>query len=173
MDASAENLKPAETGPETSTETLSPRGIAAMQGFDESQPEPANPEPANDWVDHGIIDVPVADLPMPEGVSSPADFPHHITWDDCASATSQLPQIQQEVNAGKTGDDFFNEDQAAKLDHEHGKKRIYDLYYGSDPVQVDKVDGQYVSINSGRHRVYAAKALGLETMPARVIEKKS
>ena len=98
----------------------------------------------NDWKDLGIVDVPVADLPSPDGVSSPDDFNHHISWEDAKSATEQLPQLQQEVAAGKTGDDFTAEDQAAGLDYQNGNRRLYDLYYSSyDPVRVDKMGDQY------------------------------
>jgi hypothetical protein len=123
------------------------------------------------WEDKGVIDVPVADLPDPEGVESPQDFDHHITWEDAQSATKQLPEIQDLVKNGKTGDDFSTEDQAAGLDYAHGKRRVYDLYYGSNPVRLDK-DGDHYDIVSGRHRIYAAKELGLSTVPARVKEKR-
>lgn len=123
-----------------------------------------------DWVDRGIVDVPVADLPMPEGVNGPQDFDHHITWDDATSAAKRLPDVQADLQAGKTADDFSAEDAQSGFDYAHGKRGIYDLYYGSDPVSVEKVGDEY-SILSGRHRVYAAKAVGLESIPARVMEK--
>jgi hypothetical protein len=127
----------------------------------------------NDWKNLGIINIPIADLPEPDGVNSQDDFNHHISWEDAKSATLQLPQIQQEVALGKTGDDFYTEDQAAGLDWQHGRKRVYDLYYSNtDPIQVDKNGGQY-TINSGRHRIYAAKTLGLEMVPAQVRENKN
>jgi hypothetical protein len=161
MDANREGYETQETQPLDQKEPLSVKGIAAAQGEAERK---------SDWVDHGIIDVQVSDLPDPENVSSPEDFDHHISWEDAQKATKQLPEIQKEVNGGKTGDDFYDEDQAAGLDHSEGKKRIYDLYYGSDPVRLDKVGDQY-DIVSGRHRIFAAKELGLDTIPARVREK--
>lgn len=124
----------------------------------------------SDWVDRGVIDVPVKDLPMPEGVSSPDDFNHHISWEDAKSAAERLPGIQADVKAGKTADDFSAEDQLNGLDYAHGKRGVYDLFYGSDPVRVEKVGDNY-DIISGRHRVYAAKAAGLDSIPARVMEK--
>ena len=161
MDANKELFETQETEPTEQKERLSANGIASAQGEIEKK---------SDWVDHGIIDVPVTDLPDPENVSSPEDFDHHISWEDAQKATKQLPEIQKEVNQGKTGDDFYDQDQAAGLDHSEGKKRIYDLYYGSDPVKLDKVGDQY-DIVSGRHRIFAAKELGLDTIPAHVNEK--
>jgi hypothetical protein len=122
------------------------------------------------WEDRGIIDVPVAKLPDPDNIKSPEDFDHHITWKDAQEATLKLPEVQQQVNAGNTRDDFSAEDKINNIDPMHGKTRIYDLYYGSDPVTVDK-DGEDYSIEKGRHRIFAAKTLGLETIPARVKEK--
>jgi len=146
--------------PKGNEASLTPRGVAAMQG---------DTKEGRDWVDRGIMDVPVADLPAPEGVSSPADFDHHIAWQDAQTATQQLPEIQKVVRDGKTGDDFYREDQAANLDYVHGKQRTYDLFYGTDAVKLDKVGDQY-TIVSGRHRIFAAKDAGLETIPASVSE---
>lgn len=140
---------------------LKDEGIKSIQGDSISKQE---------WVDHGIIDVPVTELPIPENVDNPDDFDHHISWEDAKSATEQLPQIQEETKNGKGRDDFHLEDQQNGLDYSQGKERIYDLYYGSDPVVLDKIGDKY-DIVSGRHRVYAAKTLGLESIPARVKEK--
>lgn len=162
MDTTPESKGPAETPAAAPPENLSPKGMAAVQGIEA--------DTSGEWKDLGIVDVPVTDLPMPEGVSGPADFDHHISYEDALSATRQLPEVQAEVNADKTRDDFWAADRAAGLDYAHGKERVYDLYYGSDPVTLSKEDGKY-SIESGRHRVYAAKVLGLDSIPARVHEK--
>ncbi len=163
-----EVLTPKDTAP------VGPIGVKAMQGDTSSAQTAAATSdtglPKDVWEDKGIIDVPVANLPDLDGVDSPADFDHHISWEDAQSATKQLPVIQDQVKAGMTGDDFSNEDQVAGLDYAHGKRRVYDLYYGSDPVRLDK-DGDQYDIVSGRHRIYAAKTLGLSTIPAWVKEK--
>ena len=140
---------------------LEPETIKAIQGGDINNQE---------WVDRGIVDVPVADIPMPEDVTSPEDFNHHISWENAKSATEQLPQIQEAVKSGKCRDDFWSEDQKNGMDWAHGKERVYDLFYGNDPIKLDK-EGDHYDIVSGRHRIYAAKALGLETIPARLHEK--
>ncbi len=145
------------------TKSLNNEGVKSIQGIDISKDE---------WVDRGIIDVPVKDLPAPDDVNSPDDFHHHISWDDAKTASEQLPGIQADVNAGKTAEDFSREDENNGLDWKSGNRRIYDLYYGNDPVVVDK-DGNDYTIVSGRHRIFIAKELGLETIPAKVIEKVS
>lgn len=140
---------------------LNKEGVKSIQGVESTKSE---------WVDRGIIDVPVADLPIPEGVSNTSDFNHHITWEDARTATSQLPDIQAEVKGGKTDEDFSKDDEKDGQSWQTGKRRIYDLFYGNDPVVLDK-DGDQYTIVSGRHRIFAAKELGLETIPAKVTEK--
>jgi len=109
----------------------------------------------SDWIDHDIIDVKVADLPWPEGVTGPVDF-EKINWEDAQAATRRLPEIREQLATGVQPDELTPEE-----------RRVYELYYGSRPVKLALIDGKYL-IDSGRHRVYAAKALGLETLPARV-----
>ena len=128
--------------------------------------QPSEPK----WVDHGIINVPTKELPDPENVNSPSNFDHHIQWEDAEKATKELQDIQAQVATGKTGDDFYKEDAAKGLSYPEGKQRIYDLYYGSDPIVLDKVGDDY-TIVSGRHRIFAAKYLEIPSVPARVREK--
>lgn len=163
MDSKYETPEASDPNSAGSPEKFSPAGIASMQG---------DARINRDWIDKGIVDVPVEDLPAPEDVSSPADFDHHITWEDAQAATNRLPEIQKQVNAGKTGDDFSMSDQAKGLSDEQGDRKIFDLYYGSDPIRLDK-DGTEYTILAGRHRIFAAKEAGLKTIPARVNEKVS
>lgn len=161
-DTRPEAESPAELSEGYPRERLSSGGIARMQG--------KVSDAGREWKDLGIIDVPVANLPKPDGADGPQDFDHHISYPDAIAASRQLPDLQEQVRAGKTGDDFWADDQAAGLDYAHGRQRLYDLYYGSDPVRLDKVGDQY-DIVSGRHRIFAAKELGLATIPAHVREK--
>ncbi len=167
--AALDSVKPVDTIEKTAPSFQPPRPvsreikqIASVQGV--------SPESGQDWKDLGIVDVPVADLPSPEGVSSAADFNHHIVYDQAVQATQALPRLQAEVKAGKGRDDFWCEDQAAGLSREQGRERLYDLYYGDDPITVEKIGNQY-NILSGRHRIFAAQQAGLETIPAHVREK--
>jgi hypothetical protein len=164
--------------PETPTTGTNDVIRRSMQGYpqdtaeaDSSSYQPdADDKGTYDWVDRGMQDTPVDDLPWPEDVNGPEDFNHHITYDDAISATRQLEEIQPSVNRGYTSDDFARLDSEQGLDYSRGQQRIYDLYYGSDPIRLDR-DGEDYDIVSGRHRVYAAKVCGLTTVPAHVTEK--
>lgn len=124
------------------------------------------------WEDRGIIDVPVADLPQPEGVNGPQDFDHHITYPDAVAASRQLQEMKPQIDGGYKSDDFAALDRKNGLDYAGGRQRVYDLFYGGDPVSVTK-DGNKYDIDSGRHRIYIAKEAGYDTIPARVREKVS
>jgi hypothetical protein len=124
----------------------------------------------SDWVDRGIQDVPVVDLPWPEGINGTEDFNHHIAYDDAIRAAQQLEEMKPLIARGFTSEGFANRDAAAGLDYEHGQQRIYDLYYGNNAIRLNR-DGDSYDIISGRHRIYVAKELGIDSVPARVKER--
>ncbi len=68
--------------------------------------QPTDGDVSYDWVDRGIIDVPVSDLPDSPDIQSPEDFHHHISWEDAKKGVEMLPEIQEDLAAGKTYDDF-------------------------------------------------------------------
>jgi hypothetical protein len=178
---------PSEAAP-PAARPFSSRGMSAMQGeydpADEVSQTPDLPpvSPAlpntssdsaniSDWKNLGIVDVPVSALPDPD-VKSSDDFNHNISWEDAKKRTLELPSLQRDVAAGKVGDDFSAEDEAAGRSYTdpEGRRRLFDLYYGSQPIKLAK-DGDNYFIDGGNHRIFAAKELGLETIPARVKEK--
>lgn len=122
------------------------------------------------WEDRGIVDVPVADLPQPEGVNGPQDFDHHISYSDAVRANEQLQTMKPQIDSGYKSDDFADLDKKNGLDYANGQQRVYDLYYGSDPVTLDK-DGNNYDIVSGRHRIFIAQESGNDYIPALVREK--
>lgn len=139
---------------------------------DSAPPPAAGVQEKDHWEDRGIIDVPVADLPQPEGVNGSQDFNHHIKYEDAILATKGIQEMKPQIDAGYTSDDFAKLDKSKGLEYEHGRQRIYDLYYGSDPIALDK-DGDKYDIVSGRHRIFAAKEVGVDSIPAHVKEKTS
>lgn len=104
------------------------------------------------------IDVPLENVKWPEGISGKEDFTR-LSWEDAKYATYRLPDIQKSVNANMSREDFSEDDQ-----------RIYDLYYGDNPVKLYKV-GEKITVEKGRHRVFMAKKMGRVSIPARVLEK--
>lgn len=128
-----------------------------------------NKEAISEWVDRGIQDVPVADLPQPDGITV-ENFDHHITHQDAVRALEKFEKMRPLLAQGYKSEDFAALDRANGLEYADGQQRIHDLFFGSDPVYVNK-DGANYDIISGRHRVFVAKELGIETIPARVKER--
>lgn len=124
----------------------------------------------NEWVDYGINNVKVQDLKISEGVESKEDF-SKISWEDAIHATEQLPNLIEEVESRKGMEDFREIDRQNGVDPWFGKEKSFNLYYGGDPVKVEKIGDRYL-IDHGRHRIFAAKGLGIEIIPARVKELK-
>ncbi len=149
------------------SQALNPDALQAIQGME--APTADAPDEAYDWVDRGIVDVPVAQLPDAPDIQRPEDF-KKISFEDAIEGVDRLPQIQQEMQAGKTLDDFRQEDLDNGIQGNGGKAGYYQLFYGSSPIRVDKVGEDYTVID-GRHRIAAARLRGLETLPAHVVER--
>lgn len=118
-----------------------------------------------------IVEVPVADLPDPPDVTGPEN--HHITYDNAIHHTRQLNEVVLPwVRAGAVKDDFYALDRAMGNDDDTGQNersfvRTYELFFGMNPVKLDRTTNGGGSIVDGRHRIYAAKALGLTSLPVR------
>lgn len=138
----------------------------ANEGSDNSQETPQSAIEQKEL--NRIQDVPVSQLPWPEGVNGPQDF-EKISHQDAVHVTNELQKMKPLIEEGYGAEDFGQLDKANGVDYLTGQQRIFELFYGSDPIRVYKYGEQY-SIDKGRHRVYVAKELGLETIPAQVRE---
>lgn len=160
-----EGQYPAESeGNVTASESLEGDSMRAMQGFQDDGQIPVEQE-------LGLTNFKVADLPTPEDVNGPDDFHHHIEWEDAQTACQRFPEVQKQVEAGKTRDDFFREDQEKGLawNDKNASTRVYDLFYSkNDPIAISKDHEGGYSIDSGRHRIFMAKHEGLDTIPVKV-----
>jgi hypothetical protein len=75
------------------------------------------------------------------------------------------------VEKGAGVDDFQNLDLQRGVNYAHGSQRVYEAFYGQEPIRLNKIGDRYEVVN-GYHRLYVAKEMNLSTVPARVIEKK-
>lgn len=123
------------------------------------------------WVNRGIQDVAVADLPDPEGISDESDF-SKVSMQEMEIGLQRLQEIKPLVDngVGANSDYWANYDQAHKLDYVHGYQRVYEAFYGAQPIKVYK-DGSTYDINGGRHRIWLAKRMGISILPMRVFER--
>lgn len=78
-----------------------------------------------------------------------------------------LPAIQR---GGADSDYFGKLDQEAGREFEHGTKRIYEAFFGDEPITLDrKLDGTEYGITSGGHRIKVAREQGWPAVPAKLI----
>lgn len=139
--------------------------IQTIQG---QQDAPAESE----WVDRGIQDVAVDKIDTSDmtHVNGPEDF-KKVSYDEMAKGFQKLETVVQPgVEKGAGGDDFYKLDQQQGLDYANGYQRVYDAFYGGDAIKLEK-DGEDYRVINGAHRLYVAKELGIQTVPARVKER--
>lgn len=155
---------PQETNDSRPAQRMSSEGIRAMQG-----PEP--PEKA-EWIDRGIQDVPLNRIDLRGEHLYDAQDPRGDSYAQIADGVHKLQDtVRPAVGAGQQRDYFQGLDREQGLDPAtNGYTKVYDSFYGSDPVTVAK-DGNHYEVDKGRHRLYVAQAEGLDSLPARVKER--
>ncbi len=143
---------------------LGGEGMRAMQGV-----EPAEKA---EWIDRGIQDVPLNRIDLRGEHLYDQQDPRSDSYAQIADGVHKLEDtVRPAVGAGKERDYFQSLDQQQGLDPaKNGYTKVYDSFYGSDPVTVAK-DGRHYEVDKGRHRLYVAQAEGLESLPARVKER--
>lgn len=142
-----------------------------LDAIDVLEELPEQPD-RDEWVDRGMRDVPVADLPEPQDIQDDNDF-HKVSEDEMRAGLERLQEMQAAIESGDgaSSDYWATFDEQRDLDYEHGYRRIYDALYGQDAIRLVRDGDQYDIIN-GRHRVWLARRMGIETLPARVIERR-
>jgi hypothetical protein len=126
----------------------------------------------SEWVDRGIQDVPLDTIDISDSpVEGEEDF-RKVSHDDMVEGFSKLEKVvRPAVEQGADGDTFYQMDQVQGLDYEHGYQRIYDSFYGTDAIRLNR-DGERTTVVNGYHRLQVARELGIKTVPARVIERR-
>ena len=128
------------------------------------------------WEEKGIQNVPVKHLlPHLNGekchVKSKEDFTR-VSYEDMVEGFRKLQSVVLPgVQEGATEDEFSEMDAQRGLDYEHGYRRIYDAFYGQDAIHVNKLGEDCYSIDNGYHRLFVAREIGLENIPAKVAER--
>jgi len=101
-------------------------------------------------------------------VSQKGDF-KKVSYEDMEEGLKKLESVVKPgVENGLGGDDFYNLDQRSGLDATHGYKQVYDAFYGDDAITLEQRGDRFHVIN-GAHRLYVAKQLGINSIPARVL----
>jgi len=125
-----------------------------------------------EWIDMDIRDVPVADLPDLEGISGADDF-QKLSEPEMQAGLKRLQEMKSAIDSGvgAHSDYWADHDRERNLDYAHGYQGIYDAFYGHDAIRVNK-DGDSYDIVNGRHRIWLARRMDVQTLPMRVIERR-
>lgn len=108
----------------------------------------------------------VADLPDPEDITGPEDF-KKWSMEGMTEGFKRLQVIRAEMANGRGLDsDYWRAyDQERGLDPSNSYTEVFNTFYGdNNSIKIGVKNGQYDIIN-GRHRIWLAKRLGLETLP--------
>jgi hypothetical protein len=124
------------------------------------------------WVDEGIQFVNVTDLPDPEGISGSADF-KKIPESEMRAGIEKLHEMRTVIENGEgaSSDYWADYDKKRGLGFAEGYRRIYDAFYGTDCIKVNKDQDSY-DIDNGRHRIWLAKLMGVKQLPVRIVARK-
>lgn len=125
------------------------------------------------WIDAGIQNVAVDKIDDSDTyVNGPEDF-NKVSHEEMMRGLRTLhSEVRPAVENGADKEYFRNLDQERGHDYPNGTQRIYESFYGHDAIRLDKIGDRYI-VENGYHRIYVAKELGLDTVPARVIEKRT
>jgi hypothetical protein len=142
-------------------------------GRTEQPTSSAGDRPPEGWIDRGIQHVRLADLPHPDGINGPDDF-RKVNLETMQAGIRRLQEMQPiiESDDGQRSDYWAQVDQQHGLSYDQGYQRIYEAFYGDTAIKLERIGNQYTIIN-GRHRVWLAKQIGIETLPARVTERQA
>jgi len=134
---------------------------------------PKETESHSEWVDRGIQNVPLDKIDFSDNyVKGPADFQHGSSFSEMAQGMKTLENdVRPAVERGGGVDYFRQLDQQRGLDYSHGSLRAYDTFYGKNAISLAKIGDRYQVANGGYHRLYVARELHMQSVPAHVIEK--
>ena len=124
------------------------------------------------WIDTGMHDVPLESIDVSDSsVHSESGF-QKVSHEEMVRGFQDLErEVRPAVEQGADGEHFRSLDEQHGLDYQHGCHKVYEAFYGSDAIRLNKVGDSYEVVN-GYHRLYVAEELGLDTVPARVIEQR-
>lgn len=125
----------------------------------------------SEWVDRGIVDVSLKNIDTRDTpVNNSSDFRKVSKNEMIGGLIKLVNEIEPAIKEGADSDDFSQLDAKLGLDYQNGYRRIYDAFYGNEPIRLEK-DGDTYSVINGYHRIEAAKELGIDTLPASVLER--
>lgn len=149
---------------------LSNSEITSQQPLEPIAQSPTGEKKPLEWVDQSIQTVKVADVPDPD-LTGAQDF-QKVPIGEMQTGLQRLQEMKPAIDQGigNSRDYWAEVDKRFGKSYPDGYQKIYEAFYGLDSIRVTK-DGDQYDITNGRHRIWLAKRMGIETLPMRVIEK--
>lgn len=145
-----------------------PSDSGASLGASSSSSSSTTTPTSSNWVEQGIIDVPISQIDTSDSsVQGAQDF-RKVSHEQMVDGLQKLEEVvRPAVQNGADGDYFSELDAEEGLDVADGYRRIYDAFYGGEPIRLERIGERY-QVTNGQHRLFVAQELGLESIPASV-----
>jgi len=123
------------------------------------------------WAETRVHNFDISNL-LPEGIQGSSDF-KKVEFDEMQDGLKKLQEMKPIIaqGIGDNRDYWADIDKKKGLDYPNGYQRVYEAFYGTEPIRIVK-DGDKYDITNGRHRIWAAKQLGIQTLPLVLVERK-
>ena len=125
------------------------------------------------WKEHGVVTVDLDKLPDVEDIFGAEDF-MKVSMKDMKAGLKRFQEMGKVIESGQGNNKEYwaKKDRQRGLDYPNGYQRIYEAFYGREPIRITKNGNQY-TIENGRHRVWMAKKMGIKSLPVSLVEKES
>jgi hypothetical protein len=122
------------------------------------------------WAEAPVQSVEVSMLPEIDDIHGPEDF-QKVSVKEMEAGFEKLKEIMPmvELGAGTSSEFWRQKDQELGFVYENGYQKIYEVFYGSGAIKVAKYNNNY-DIISGRHRIWLARKLGINTLPIKILD---
>jgi hypothetical protein len=149
------------------TETItSARGTSVSDGKSEKE-DPKEKFP-DQWIATRIDAFDLSLLPPMDGIpSSPK-----VTSEELRVGIAKLQEMKPDIDSGigRSKEYWASVDRNQGFDYPNGYQKVYDSFYGSAPIRIEKVGSKYEVVD-GRHRVLVAQQMGIKFLPVVLVEK--
>ena len=162
--AALENYASADGLPAPSFQTVA-QGTGPS-GAESTTPKSGDPA----WRERGVCEVSLGAIDLTDCSKDALDF-RKVSYERMRDGIQKLTaEVWPAVKRGAGREYFERLDREAAIGYEHGLVRVYDAFFGMEPIRLERQGEHYVVVN-GRHRLAVARDLGVTSLPASVTEK--
>jgi hypothetical protein len=134
-----------------------------------NQPESNNTGNDEGYGEYGYQNVQLDQIDLRDShVHSTDDF-SKVSYDEMQEGLRKLNEVVRPAVEQGSGPEYFSQlDEQMGLNYSSGYRNIYDAFYGNQsPIKLVQSGNGYV-VDNGYHRLFAAKQMGIESLPAKI-----